>query len=81
MARYIAKNVVAAGFAKKCLIQISYAIGCAHPISVHVDTSGTGVFSDERLSQIIQETFDLRPKAIIQQLDLLKPRYKKSATY
>jgi S-adenosylmethionine synthetase len=80
-ARYVAKNVVAAGLASKCLIQVSYAIGVARPTSVMVTTSGTGKISDEKLSALVQEHFDLRPKGIVQMLDLLRPIYQKSAAY
>ncbi|MDB5806189.1 MAG: Methionine adenosyltransferase, partial [Betaproteobacteria bacterium] len=80
-ARYVAKNVVAAGLATKCLIQVSYAIGVAKPTSVWVTTEGTGKISDEKLSQLVQEHFDLRPKGIIQMLDLLRPIYEKTAAY
>jgi len=80
-ARYVAKNVVAAGLASKCLIQISYAIGVAKPTSVMVTTSGTGKISDEKLSALVLEHFDLRPKGIVQMLDLLRPIYQKSAAY
>jgi len=80
-ARYVAKNVVAAGLATKCLIQISYAIGVAKPTSVMVTTNGTGKISDEKLSALVQEHFDLRPKGIVQMLDLLRPIYQKSAAY
>ncbi|MGN0918424.1 MAG: methionine adenosyltransferase [Oxalobacter sp.] len=80
-ARYVAKNVVAAGLAKKCQIQVSYAIGIARPINITVNTQGTGVIADEKISAIIADTFDLRPKGIVQMLDLLKPRYSKSAAY
>ena len=79
--RYVAKNIVAAGLARQCLIQISYAIGIARPTSVMVDTYGTGTISDDRLAEIVQSTFDLRPKAIIQTLDLLRPIYQKTAAY
>ena len=79
--RYVAKNIVAAGLARQCLIQISYAIGIAKPTSVMVDTYGTGKISDDRLAEIVQSTFDLRPKAIIQTLDLLRPIYQKTAAY
>ncbi len=79
--RYVAKNIVAAGLARQCLIQISYAIGIARPTSVMVDTYGTGKISDDRLAEIVQTTFDLRPKAIIQTLDLLRPIYQKTAAY
>jgi len=80
-ARYVAKNIVAAGLASKCLVQISYAIGVAKPTSVMVDSYGTGIVSDEKLSQIVAEEFDLRPKGIVQTLDLLRPIYKKTAAY
>ena len=80
-ARYVAKNVVAAGLATKCQIQISYAIGVAKPTSVMVTTFGTGKVSDERLSQMVSEHFDLRPKGIVLMLDLLRPIYTKTAAY
>jgi S-adenosylmethionine synthetase len=80
-ARYVAKNVVAAGLAAKCEIQISYAIGVARPTSIMVTTFGTGRLPDEKLSQLIQKHFDLRPKGIIQMLDLLRPIYGKTAAY
>ncbi|MCK9217703.1 MAG: methionine adenosyltransferase [Firmicutes bacterium] len=80
-ARYVAKNIVAAGLAKKCEIQIAYAIGIAKPISVMVDTFGTGIISDERIGEIVQKVFDLRPAAIIKDLDLRKPIYKQLAAY
>jgi S-adenosylmethionine synthetase len=80
-ARYVAKNIVAAGLAGKCEVQISYAIGVAKPTSVMVTTFGTGKVSDERLGQLIQKHFDLRPKGIIQMLDLLRPIYGKTAAY
>ena len=80
-ARYVAKNIVAAGLAKKCLVQISYAIGIAKPTSVMVSTDGTGKVSDEVLAQLVQQHFDLRPKGIIQMLDLLRPIYLKTAAY
>ncbi len=79
--RYVAKNIVAAGLAKKALIQVSYAIGVARPTSVMVTTEGTGVVSDEKISQAVQEVFDLRPKGIVQMLDLLRPIYQKTAAY
>jgi S-adenosylmethionine synthetase len=79
--RYVAKNIVAAGLARECLIQVSYAIGVARPTSIMVDTFGTGAISDDRLSEIVQLAFDLRPKAIIQSLDLLRPIYQKTAAY
>jgi S-adenosylmethionine synthetase len=80
-ARYVAKNIVAAGLASKCLVQISYAIGVAKPTSVMVDSYGTGTVSDEKLSQLVAEEFDLRPKGIVETLDLLRPIYKKTAAY
>ncbi len=79
--RYVAKNIVAAGLASRCMIQISYAIGVAQPTSVMVTTYGTGKISDEKLAQLVQEHFDLRPKGIIQMLDLLRPIYQKTAAY
>jgi len=80
-ARYVAKNIVAAGLATKCLVQVSYAIGVARPTSVMVTTHGTGKLSDEKLSELVQRHFDLRPKGIIQMLDLLRPIYEKTAAY
>jgi len=79
--RYVAKNVVAAGLASKCLIQISYAIGVAKPTSVMVSTFGTGKVSDEKISQLVSEHFDLRPKGIVKMLNLLRPIYRKTAAY
>ena len=81
MARYIAKNIVAANLAKKCQIEVAYAIGVAHPVSVLVDTFGTGKISDARLSQLVTECFDLRPAAIIRTLDLRRPIYQQTASY
>jgi S-adenosylmethionine synthetase len=80
-ARYAAKNVVAAGLASKCLIQVSYAIGVAQPTSVWVTTYGTGKVPDEKIAELVQKHFDLRPKGIIQMLDLLRPIYEKTAAY
>ena len=80
-ARYVAKNIVAAGLATKCLVQISYAIGVARPTSVMVTTEGTGKISDEQLAQLVHDTFDLRPKGIVAMLDLLRPIYAKTAAY
>ena len=80
-ARYVAKNIVAAGLAEKCEIQLSYAIGVAHPMSIMVDTFETGVLSDEKLVEIVRETFDLRPAGIIQMLGLRKPIYRQTAAY
>jgi S-adenosylmethionine synthetase len=80
-ARYVAKNIVAAGLASKCLVQVSYAIGIARPTSVMVTTQGTGRIDDAKLSQIVQDVFDLRPKGIVKMLDLLRPIYEKTAAY
>ena len=80
-ARYVAKNIVAAGLAERCEIQLSYAIGVAHPTSINIDTFGTGKVSDERLSEIVAENFDLRPAGIIRMLDLRRPIYKQTAAY
>jgi S-adenosylmethionine synthetase len=80
-ARYVAKNIVAAGLASKCLVQVSYAIGVAKPTSVMVTTSGTGKVSDEKLAELVSKHFDLRPKGIIQMLNLLRPIYEKTAAY
>ena len=80
-ARYVAKNIVAAGLARQCQIQVSYAIGVARPINVTVYTEGTGAVSDEKISQLVQEHFDLRPRGIVQMLDLLRPIYAKTAAY
>jgi S-adenosylmethionine synthetase len=79
--RYVAKNVVAAGLASKCLIQISYAIGVAKPTSVMVSTFGTGKVSDEKIAKLVSEHFDLRPKGIVKMLNLLRPIYRKTAAY
>jgi S-adenosylmethionine synthetase len=79
--RYVAKNIIAAGLAEKCQIQISYAIGIAKPTSVMVTTFGTGKVSDEKIEALVREYFDLRPKGIVQMLDLLRPIYRKSAAY
>ena len=80
-ARYVAKNIVAAGLAKKCEIQLSYAIGVAHPTSIMVDTFGTGKISEDKLVEIIRENFDLRPAGIIEMLNLRRPIYKSTAAY
>ena len=80
-ARYVAKNVVAAGLATKCLVQVSYAIGVAKPTSVMVSTYGTGKISDEEISKLVSEHFDLRPKGIVKMLNLLRPIYQKTAAY
>ena len=81
MARYVAKNIVAAGLARRCQIELAYAIGVAQPVSIHVDTYGTGKLSDLRLSGIVSECFDLRPAAIISALDLRRPIYQQTAAY
>ena len=80
-ARYVAKNIVAAGLATKCQIQVAYAIGVARPMNITVNTEGTGVISDEKIAALVSEHFDLRPKGIIQMLDLLRPIYSKTAAY
>ena len=77
----MAKNIVAAGLAKKCEVEVAYAIGVARPVSIMVDTFGTGKVSDDKLSQAVSKVFDLRPSAIIDMLDLRKPQYKKLAAY
>jgi S-adenosylmethionine synthetase len=81
MARYVANNIVAAGLAKKCQIELAYAIGVAHPVSVLVETFGTGKISDDKLSQLVSECFDLRPAAIISDLDLRRPIFTPTAAY
>ena len=81
MARYIAKNVVAADLADRCTVQLAYAIGVAEPVSVLVDTHGTGKVSEEVLSSLVRENFKLTPKGIIEELDLRKPIYKKTAAF
>ncbi|MBE6949470.1 MAG: methionine adenosyltransferase [Ruminococcaceae bacterium] len=81
MARYVAKNIVASGLAKRCQIELAYAIGVARPVSVLVDTYGTGIISDERLSMIVEDLFDLRPAKIISKLDLLNTLYLPTASY
>ena len=80
-ARYVAKNVVAAGLATQCQVQVAYAIGVAKPMNVTINTQGTGVISDEKIAVLVNEHFDLRPKGIIQMLDLLRPIYEKTAAY
>ena len=80
-ARHVAKNIVAAGLAKKCEVQVAYAIGVARPVSVLVDTFGTGTIADEKIGKLVEKHFDLRPKGIIQALDLLRPIYLKTAAY
>ncbi len=79
--RYVAKNIVAAGLAERCEIQVSYAIGVAKPVSIHIDTFGTGHIADNKIAELVNEHFDLRPKAIIQDLDLLRPIYGPTAAY
>jgi len=81
MGRYVAKNLVAAGVCEKCEVQVAYAIGVAEPVSVMVNTFGTGTIAESRIAQIIRDVFDLRPRAIIEQLDLLRPIYKLTAAY
>ncbi|MFD1675482.1 methionine adenosyltransferase [Alicyclobacillus fodiniaquatilis] len=80
-ARYVAKNIVAAGLARKCEVQVAYAIGVARPVSIAVDTFGTGKIADEQIVEIVREVFDLRPAAIIRDLDLRRPIYRKTAAY
>ena len=80
-ARHVAKNIVAAGLAKKCKVQVAYAIGVARPVSVLVDTFGTGTIADEKIGKLVEKHFDLRPKGIIQALNLLRPIYLKTAAY
>jgi len=80
-ARYVAKNIVAAGLARQCQLQLSYAIGVARPINITVYTEGTGKISDEEIARLVEEHFDLRPKGIVQMLDLLRPIYEKTAAY
>jgi len=79
--RCVAKNIVAAGIAKKCEVQLAYAIGVAKPVSILVDTFGTAVITEEKISELISKHFDLRPAAIIKTLDLRRPIYKKTAAY
>ncbi len=81
MARYIAKNVVAAGLANQCEVQISYAIGVAEPVSVMLNTFGTGKLPDEAILRLVKKHFDMRPKAIIRELNLLRPIYRKTAVF
>lgn len=80
-ARYVAKNIVAAGIAKRCEIELAYAIGVAHPVSIFVNTEGTGIIEDEKITELIKANFDLRPSAIIKDLDLRKPIYSQTAAY
>ena len=81
MARYVAKHVVAAGLARRCELQLAYAIGVAHPLAVNVDTFGTGAIPDDRIADLIQRHFDLRPGSIIEELDLFRPIYRQTAAY
>jgi len=81
MGRYVAKNLVAAGLCDRCEVQVAYAIGVAQPVSIMVHAFGTGKVSEDRLAELVRETFDMRPAAIIEQLDLLRPIYKKTAAY
>ncbi len=81
MARYIAKNVVASGIADKCTVQLAYAIGVAEPVSVLIDSHGTGTIDDERIADIVRENFTLTPAAIIETLDLRRPIYKQTARF
>jgi S-adenosylmethionine synthetase len=81
MSRYVAKNVVAAGLARRCELQLAYAIGVAHPLAINVQTWGTGTMPDDRLASVISRTFDLRPGAIIRDLDLRRPIYRQTAAY
>ena len=81
MARYVAKNIVAAGLARKCQIEVAYAIGVARPVSITADTFGTGIIPDDRLAALVEEAFDLRPKKIIEKLDLLETKYLPTASY
>ncbi|MFQ5546304.1 MAG: methionine adenosyltransferase domain-containing protein, partial [Acidiferrobacterales bacterium] len=79
--RYVAKNIVAAGLAERCEIQVAYAIGVAQPLSVHIETFGTGKIADDKIEQLVRNHFDLRPKAIIQELDLQRPIFTPTAAY
>src|SRR5512138_3878666 len=81
MGRYVAKNLVAAGLCEKCEVQVAYAIGVAEPVSIMIDTAGTGKISATRMAELVREVFDMRPRAIIEQLDLLRPIYRKTAAY
>ncbi|MCC6812467.1 MAG: methionine adenosyltransferase domain-containing protein, partial [Rubrivivax sp.] len=80
-ARYVAKNIVAAGLARQCQIQLAYAIGVAEPMNITIYTEGTGAIPDEQIARLVRQHFDLRPKGIIQMLDLLRPIYQKTAAY
>ena len=79
--RYVAKNIVAAGLAERCEIQVSYAIGVAEPTSISIDTFGTGKLSDARIAELVRENFDLRPKGLVAMLDLKRPIYRQTAAY
>ena len=79
--RYVAKNVVAAGLAKRCQVQVAYAIGVAEPMNITIRTEGTGVIADEEIARLVRDTFDLRPGGIIKMLDLRRPIYRKTAAY
>ncbi len=81
MMRYVAKNIVAAGLAERCEVQVAYAIGVAHPLSVMINTFGTGKVDEDKLAEVVREVFDLRPKGIVQHLDLLRPIYARTAAY
>jgi S-adenosylmethionine synthetase len=81
MARYVAKNIVAAGFAKRCEVQLAYVIGVAEPVSIMVDTFGTGIVPEDKISKAVREVFDLKPAGIIKTLDLLRPIYQRTAAY
>jgi S-adenosylmethionine synthetase len=81
MARYVAKNIVAAGLAERCEVQLAYAIGVAEPVSVRIDTFGTGTVSEQRLIELVRENFKLTPKGIIESLNLRRPIFKKTAAY
>jgi len=81
MARYIAKNIVAAGLANRCTMQLAYAIGVEQPVSLAIDTEGTGKLNDARLEELVRNSFDLTPRGIIESLDLLRPIYRKTAAY
>ena len=80
-ARYVAKNIVAAGIADKCELQLAYAIGVAEPVSIMIDTFGTGKIDDDKIAQLVEKNFDLRPAAIIRDLDLRRPIYRQVAAY
>jgi S-adenosylmethionine synthetase len=79
--RYVAKNIVAAGLAERCEIQVSYAIGVAEPTSISVNTFGTGKLSDDKIAELVREHFDLRPRGLVEMLDLKRPIYRKTAAY